>query len=271
LQNVKRIHIAEDEDLAKLHTALGGCVFRGQADSNWQLTSSLERICKRHGVPSRDIAERERNALFEFQRRAHHHLRDCPDHRSLLEWLALMQHHGGPTRLVDVTHSIFVATFFSIEDASGDSVVWAFNNGRLTSSGEPEGPRSPESDGIKKANSVLAGNAEASGVSLVKPFRLNRRLADQQGAFIMPMSVEKPFQAQLSEQLEVNLSAFDDVSIDNCATKLLMAHAVQIVVPKMIHSRVLRFLSAANVSAVTLFGGLDGFARSLKTTFRAYD
>lgn len=271
MQRVKRIRIAEDEDLMKLHTLLGGSVFRGHADTNWQLTSSLERICESYGVARDHIAERERNALFEFQRRAYHHLRDCPDQSALLEWLALMQHYGGPTRLVDVTHSIFVAAFFALEDANADAAIWAFNTGRLSSAGEPEGPRSPDSKSIANANEVLAGNATNSGVSLVKPFRFNRRLADQKGAFLMPVLVEQRFQAQLSEQLEINFSTFDDISVDQCATKLLLSQAVQVLIPRDIHSRILRFLSAVNVNAVTLFGGLDGFARSLKTTFRMHE
>ena len=33
-----------------------------------------------------------------------------------LEWLALMQHYGAPTRLLDFTRSPYVACFFALEE-----------------------------------------------------------------------------------------------------------------------------------------------------------
>ena len=40
---------------------------------------------------------------------------------NLLEIFALMQHHGAPTRLLDLTHSAYVACFFAIENAFDES------------------------------------------------------------------------------------------------------------------------------------------------------
>lgn len=45
----------------------------------------------------------------------------------VIEWLALMQHFGAPTRLLDFTQSPYVATYFAVEDATEDSVIWAVN------------------------------------------------------------------------------------------------------------------------------------------------
>jgi hypothetical protein len=41
-------------------------------------------------------------------------------------WLGLIQHYGGPTRLLDVTGSLYVAFFFAFEPAGDyDRAVWA--------------------------------------------------------------------------------------------------------------------------------------------------
>jgi len=181
-----------------------------------------------------------------------------------------MQHYGGPTRLVDVTNSLFVAAFFAVEESKTEAAVWAFNRGRLSGAEEPEGPRYPDSKTLAYAEQILAGVAEGKGVELLKPYRLNRRLADQQGAFLMPMSLKESFEGQLAAVLEVSLTCFADVE-EKDWDHLLFAHAVQIVIGAEYHSALLRFLSTANVNATTLFGGLEGFARSLRTTFRAYD
>ena len=57
------------------------------------------------------------------------------------QWLALMQHYGAPTRLLDFTWSPYVAAFFALERTLGDGVVWAMNPARIDSGRAPKPAR----------------------------------------------------------------------------------------------------------------------------------
>src|SRR5438477_5501829 len=71
--------------------------FRGQGE-DWPLTAKIERYAIRPGVAEDYI-------MREFRRRIHHYSTNAPHRDDDLEWLALMQHHGAPTRLLDWTRS----------------------------------------------------------------------------------------------------------------------------------------------------------------------
>lgn len=58
-----------------------------------------------------------------FRRKAHIHLADRQVLGDDLRCLALMQHHGGVTRLLDFTKSPFVAAFFALENATAEVAV----------------------------------------------------------------------------------------------------------------------------------------------------
>src|SRR6058998_3676205 len=85
-----------------------------------------------------------------------------------LEWLALMQHYGAPTGLLDFTRSFWIALFFAFEEAESDCSVVALDP---TSLGDKHG---------KNFNSLLRENIEQgkhSNNSLYEdvPFYTNER------------------------------------------------------------------------------------------------
>jgi hypothetical protein len=77
--------------------------FRGHSDESWKLETTFERAAVDFNL--RPIAELrtsiEAEMIWEFQRRAHHYVSNPPSPDQHLEWLALIQHYEGPTRLLD--------------------------------------------------------------------------------------------------------------------------------------------------------------------------
>jgi hypothetical protein len=106
-------------------------VFRGHKSATYELKPSVERAV--HGK-SVSWAAVESMVLEEFQSKARMHLdpSDLPPSQHKLSWLALMQHYGVPTRLLDFTFSPFVALYFAVRNRTDpiDSppvVVWAID------------------------------------------------------------------------------------------------------------------------------------------------
>jgi hypothetical protein len=111
---------------AGLDQSRGRWWFRGQQSAGWPLETSLERV-------TRGYRDRRLAGLFfinSFKKRAHQFLRTVPSEDDLLEWLAVMQHWGVPTRLLDFTTSAYVGLFFAVND-------FPFSSGQLEKREEP--------------------------------------------------------------------------------------------------------------------------------------
>jgi hypothetical protein len=68
----------------------------------------------------------EMDLYHRFTQRARTRYPNCPDSNDQSAWLFLMQHYGLPTRLLDWTESILVATYFAVNKHPDETaVLWA--------------------------------------------------------------------------------------------------------------------------------------------------
>jgi hypothetical protein len=108
-------------------------VWRGQTCSEWPLTPSLFRSEPKYKDKDRSWDSREQGLLRYFSKS---NLRWLKEHHAetLLDHLAIAQHHRLPTRLLDWTEIPLIAAFFACLDVAenpdnlSDGAVWRFQS-----------------------------------------------------------------------------------------------------------------------------------------------
>ena len=90
-------------------------IFRGQRVAKWPLVPSVQR---NNVIPANSPGQRlafEMEMLHAFQRKARPHLAVPPADSNRWDWLAIAQHYGVPTRLLDWSESLAFALYFAVE------------------------------------------------------------------------------------------------------------------------------------------------------------
>ncbi|HLY19267.1 MAG TPA: FRG domain-containing protein [Bryobacteraceae bacterium] len=252
----KQYRLKSWDDFLKIITGspYSNWAFRGSPDESWPLESTVSRYFRNFQIDRRAWPHQEGRILRIFKRKAHQFLAQPPDADDDFQWLALMQHHGAPTRLLDFTWSPYVAAFFALERATGDAAVWALNPTDISAGGirrfskaAKPGITKRAMDPRRKGNFAryfLKGNREF--IWLGEPDTMNRRLIAQSGTFVLPGVIDKPM-----EEIVPN---YRDPK--NMMAKFILPAAE-------VRETGLRELYRMNITYATLFPDLDGLARSM--------
>jgi len=217
--------------------------FRGQADETWPLSSKLTRELTNRDVHPANWEGQEEYILRFFQRHSYHFVAKMAEIDDTPRWLALMQHHGAPTRLLDFSWSPYVAAFFALEAATRDSAVWAVNSGNLQS--YAFGPYRGENPRPITFNALLRsiGAQGPDAVVFGEPYFKNQRLIAQSATFAWPRDITRPLENILGAR-------------PNMVSKIIFRG-------KEVRREGLKQLLRMNITNATLFPDLDGLARSL--------
>ena len=227
-------------------------MYRGQNNSEYKLESSLFRTFSRNKKiryafsedaekKYLDLAGHENEMLESFKRQAHIFLQHFPKKYETLDWLALMQHYGAPTRLLDFSFSPYIALYFAISGAGeNDAAVYCIEYKKIKESSSYYESSEDEVFHLENEN-----DQEKTVFSWYEPNFLNERLSAQQGVFLVPNTLQFSHEGILEK----------DGSAGLC-TKLILK--------KESFSGIIKELYKMNITASTLFPGLEGFCRSFE-------
>jgi hypothetical protein len=198
-------------------------------------------------------AELEEPMLRAFRKYAHMEL--APDY-SIWNWLALAQHHGLGTRLLDWTYSPLVALHFVTENVDHfdeDGMVWCVNYvqtnellpDKLKKILHDEGSDVFTADMLAQAAHTLGdfdSLSEEPFVAFFEPPSLDERIVNQYALFSLISDPE----IGLGEWLERHPDVYR-----------------RIVVPAGLKLEIRDKLDQANITERVLYPGLDGLSRWL--------
>ena len=148
-------------------------LFRGHSQEGWLLVPKIARLKLRDG---NEILDAEQTMLDEFRRRAVPHVDFQP--RTDWEWLAIAQHFGMATRLLDWTTNPLAALWFAIEspaERESRAAVWIFHAFSTDYVADPE-DESPFATDVTR---------------VFHPKHLTRRIVAQDGWFTVHKYVKK--------------------------------------------------------------------------------
>lgn len=229
-------------------------VFRGLSDLDYPLTTSLVRL-------GGNFADMEQHLLRNFRKYAQ---REVVEQDSIWNWLAVAQHHGLPTRLLDWTFSPHVAMHFAtahIEQFDRDGVIWGVDFVRahrllprsLRALLEREGSDVFTVEMLERSAGSLeefAGLAEDNFLLFFEPPSLDDRIVNQFALFSVTSRATYGLDHWLKEHPDL------------CR---------KIIVPQSLKWEIRDRLDQANVTERVLFPGLDGLSQWLRRYYSPRD
>jgi hypothetical protein len=222
-------------------------LFRGQS-ADWPLLPSLARM-----KPNGDLLDVEKLMLLEFARMSPPFTKSGVDDR--WDRLALAQHHGLPTRLLDWTYSATAALWFAVsgkpekEERGGlrDGVVWVLRP-EVSDYIMKDTPSQPKN----KHFLIASSPEELPRTGVLLPRVINERISAQSGVFTAHATLQDhhPYFTALEEH--------------KIATKLL-----KIPIRAENFAKMRKQLHVCGVNSSTLYPDLMGLCEHIKWRFEA--
>lgn len=223
-----------DYSITYNHVGGGFTIYRGQTKDK----PLLPTIARDTSLRTKDIIDKEKKIFDEFVRRSYPHLDSNLNHGDSWSMLALAQHHGLPTRLLDWTENPLAALWFACinekaKNDDSDRIVW------LLPAEETDITLS-----VKKKKSPF----EQKITKVFRPNHITKRITSQNGWFTVHRFEENDKIVPLNEQ-----KAYRDRMI-----KLLIPGQ------EAFRTTILNKLEVMGINNYSLFPDLEGLSHYLK-------
>jgi hypothetical protein len=204
ITSFQKFHEAVEEGVDKV------MIYRGVKDVSYSLVPKVGRYAKFQHLPPEEMEKEERTMLRIFRERAWATLpsSSCTD----WEILALAQHHGLPTRLLDWSRNPLVAAYFAVEqEHNADSAIYAYNKRTYLSMEKHPKPFECEKIGKFIPNHITPRITAQAGVFTIHPDPRVPLDADDIERWIIPESFRKGLKRSLHKYGVNAASLFPDL------------------------------------------------------------
>jgi hypothetical protein len=239
-----------------------GYVFRGQENASWKLDTSFHRaITNERRLPLPEV-----NRMLEIEQNLSRHFRAVASNLipagtlagiregEVIQWWPVMRHYGVPTRIMDWTASPYVAAYFAVSRLPDtDGVVYLVNHHLLNLAMKQSHDKLAELSLL--ASDYMNPDAPAVLNIFQVALALPDRMMAQQGCFMVCRNIAGNF-----EEVLASLSVLQEEKKAIALKRLRIPAALKAIFVKQ--------LSSMNVTAQSLFPGLDGIGRYLDETTR---